>query len=75
MSMKLFEIWCEGHQATGDSSDAGHLGWMVGEDFKDACKNFASIDPAFKRYFDPEHMTYWGCKLFDNEGDARKSFG
>jgi hypothetical protein len=25
--------------------------------------------------FNPEALTYWGCKLFDNEADARKGFG
>jgi hypothetical protein len=25
--------------------------------------------------YDPSHLTVWGCRLFDNEVDARKSFG
>lgn len=25
--------------------------------------------------YDPLRLTYWGCRLFNNETDARKSFG
>lgn len=70
--MKLFEIWCEGHQATGK---ADLIGYMMAYDFKQACEIYAKLVPSFKKHFDPESMTYWGCKLFDNEKDARKSFG
>lgn len=26
-------------------------------------------------YYDREKLTYWACRLFDNETDARKSYG
>jgi hypothetical protein len=32
------------------------------------------IDPDRWDY-DPDSCSYWGCKLFDNETDARKTYG
>ena len=43
--------------------------------FKEACDNFAIKDANFKRYYNNSDLTYWGCKLFDNEVDARVNFG
>lgn len=73
--MKQFEIWSEGYAATGEAGPATFHGIYGGLDFKDACTNYAKLDKAFARYFNPDRMTYWGCSLFDNEVDARKSFG
>jgi hypothetical protein len=67
--MKEYEIWSEGFAATGESAKANFIGSIWGETFIDACKNsglkLSSYDPPI----------YWGCRLFDNEADARKSFG
>jgi len=44
-------------------------------------QNFAEACAVWNRekghpgYFDPERLTYWGCRFFDNEHNARKSFG
>lgn len=73
--MKEFDIWSEGYVATGQSSGATLLGYAKGEDFVQACVNLAKQDREFASYFDKDRMTYWGCRLFDNSSDARKSFG
>ena len=73
--MKTWEIWSEGYVATGNSAGAYFHGTAKGSTFKQACKNFAKTDKEFKKYFDPKTMDFWGCRLFDNAGDARKSFG
>lgn len=73
--MKDYDIWCEGYVATGGSSGANLLGHCVGKDLKDACKNLAKKDKEFAIYFDEERMTFWGCRIYDNGADARKSFG
>jgi hypothetical protein len=73
--MKYFDIWAEGYLTNGGFGGAIHLGKCCGETFKQACENKAKIDKDFKKYFNSETMTYWGCKLFDNESDARKTFG
>lgn len=70
-----FEIWSEGFAATGESGPARFHGTSIGIDFKDSCIKFSLANPKFLEYFDSSRMTYWGCELFDNEIEARKSFG
>ena len=69
--MKEYEIWSEGYAATGESAPAHLHGKQEAESFFEACLIF------FKGsyLFNVDRMTYWGCRLFDNETDARKSFG
>ena len=72
--MKTFQIWSEGYQATGNSSEAIYHGSASGENFPEAC------DILFKgttneQYYDRDKLTYWGCRLFDNEQEARRAFG
>lgn len=73
--MKKFQIWSEGFETNGNSAQACFHGEGKGETFREACENFADMHPEFAKYFNPHHMAYWGCALFDNEEDARKSFG
>jgi hypothetical protein len=44
---------------------------------KISIRSFAPTIPINAVYLqdNQENMTYWGCRLFDNEADARKSFG
>ena len=70
-----FEIWQEGYRATGDQAPASKAGEAEGDNFKAACEEFAHANPEWAKYFDSARMTHWGCRLFDNEADARKSFG
>lgn len=64
--MKQYEVWMESHSATGDSSEA--------KTFAEACAVW-NREKGHPGYFDPERLTYWGCRFFDNEHNARKSFG
>jgi hypothetical protein len=73
--MNNYEIWSEGYRATGESSGACFHSMSTGETFKEAVDAYAEKDEEFKKYYDRETMTYWGCNLFDNERDARKTFG
>jgi hypothetical protein len=75
--MKLFEIWMEGYKITGDESQARLLDKIEAETFEDAVEKYAykydnNVD--FDRYGKKRHAI-WGCELFDNSVDARKSFG
>jgi hypothetical protein len=72
---KIFEVWSEGYRATGERGEAFYHGSASGESFKEACIELAARKPAFSTYFDRDALTHWGCKLFDNEADARRSFG
>lgn len=67
--MDKFEIWAEGYNATGNSAPARFMGYRYGNSLIEACTSLFEGDPLYK------NNRYWGCKLFDNEKDARRSFG
>ena len=72
--MNKFEIWIEGYAATGESGIAQKFGEAEGKDLADAVRNFfKGRDDA--KYLNKSYTTYWGCRIFDNEADARKVFG
>jgi hypothetical protein len=73
--IKFFDIWSEGYMITGGGGTAHFHGTEKGTTFQEACNTFARFDPEFERYYDSVRMAYWGCKLYDNASDARKSFG
>ena len=73
--MKTFEIWAEGYAATGENGPALRLGVVQAENFRDACRVLVQQKPDLKPWFNFATLTFWGCRLFDNEADARKSFG
>jgi hypothetical protein len=70
-----FQIWSEGYSATGQSSGAINFGSESGKTFQEACDKFFAKDPRHRGYYNSESLTYWACKLYDNESDARRSFG
>jgi hypothetical protein len=70
--MKTFDIWSEGFVTNGERGGAQKMREAApGEDFKDACKRAFAGD----HYYDADHNTYWGCRLFDNQVEAIRSFG
>lgn len=89
--LKEYEVWMEGHIATGDRSNAHLWGKAKARNFAEACHKVAcanylknikkdEVDPKMQyglgRWdYDPASLTYWGCNLFDNEKDARRAFG
>ena len=69
---KEYEIWSEGYQTTGDSGTACFHGKVIASSFKEACiKHFGLSN----HLFDEDNLSFWGCRLYDNEQEARKSFG
>lgn len=75
--VKQYEIWSEGFADSRELHQAYLFGCGEGETFREACINFMNADKQHKelRYFNVKDLTFWGCRLFDNEADARKSFG
>lgn len=71
--MKSFEIWIEGYQVSGGSSRASRIGEACGETFEDAV--MAHYMANHSSYFDYEELTYWGCRHYETEEEARRSFG
>lgn len=68
-------IWSEGYIVSGNSSGAHFWGSAKGASFKDACDQLAATNKDFAEYYNPIKLTFWGCRLYDKEKDARKSFG
>lgn len=74
-SAMKFEVWSEGYITSGERDGATFHGVWDGETFADACQAWADTTTDPRKYFDRERLTYWGCRLFDNETDARKGYG
>lgn len=87
--MKEFEIWAEGYAITGNHSGANFIGKGMGNTFDEAVGNYMKNNPnsginlnTRSRYTSKEayenrdsNWNTWACNLYDNEVDARKSFG
>lgn len=74
MKTKLFHIWSEGYSMNNEHGPAQYICSVYAKTFKEACIT------AFKKgllgeSFNEERLTTWGCRLYDNERDARKRFG
>ena len=79
-----YDIWTEGFQGSGDRGYAHPLAFGVeAPSFIEAVQKWWD---ALKSVSNPKKLygeitikngtaSIWGCKLFDNEQDARKSFG
>jgi len=67
-------LWIEGFAATGQSGVAQCLGTYPGT-LHDAIKAWVAKDLIREESMNWDRMTFWGCRFFDNELDARKSFG
>ena len=83
MELKQYDIWAEGfldQGMEGVPEKASYVGKEYGINFADACERYYrkhSTPEDFNKYFfitDDGIPCYW-VRLFDNEIDARKSFG
>jgi len=68
---RMFDVWSEGYSITGNKSGAMFHGQFDADSFRDACVKCFNDD----KNFDADKLTYWGCGLYDNEKDARRTFG
>ena len=74
--MKKYEVWMEGYSVQGNDAGAELISVVTADTFKEACTlAWTDNDGNVKSSFDPERLTFWGCRLFDNENEARKNFG
>ena len=76
-----YEVWSEGYAITGNYSEACFEGMSYGETFDEAVIKLLSHrldkdkeEPDGYRRYDGR-LCVWGCRIFDNETDARKAFG
>ena len=70
-----FDIWSEGFLVTGMEGSPTTAFCLCenveANSFKEACDKALNKDPDYNS----EKLAYWGCRLFDNEEQARESFG
>jgi hypothetical protein len=69
----LSEVWCEGDPLRDFT--AAHLGYGKGKTVEEVCKDLANNSSYFEEHYDPDYLTYKGCKLYTNEIEARESCG
>lgn len=79
--MKEYEVWIEGYVATGESEKAYCYGTVKANSFEEACIKLIG-DQLAKDENEPDgygrhggKLNVWARRCFDNEADARKSFG
>ena len=70
----LYSIWMEGFATIESNGHAMHLGDYEASSFSEACQLAANDYPNYG-YYNSHTNCIWGCRLFDNEIDARRSFG
>lgn len=77
--MKEYEIWSEGFACSGDRGNATFHGKQNADSFEEACDIFFNGNELYRGLLAGDRKTkiraFWGCRLFDNEIDAKKSFG
>lgn len=69
-----FQVWMEGFHVMEGRGKAEFLGTYEGETFQEACQKATDAHPGLGNY-NKEENSIWGCRLYDNEIDARKNYG
>lgn len=76
--MTVYELWMQGYLVTGMEGipqTAVFLGRYEADTFIEACRKY-QVEKHDSYYRDDgENASSWGCRIFDNEHDARKIFG
>jgi len=74
---RSWEVWTEGYRDTGKQESAVYHGRYCGVTFEDALVRFKdSLDSKkTRRLVNIRKGTFWGCRFFNNEIDAREAFG
>lgn len=74
---KTIDLWTEGYHVQEGLCPARFCGTFECDTLKEAIIMYKETltDPYSISCIDVEDESFWGCKFFDNEADARKSFG
>lgn len=77
-----FQLWMEGYAATGERGTAQRLtidgqDEFEGDTFMDAYIAYTHLNwpKELPSYVHLDDTVIWGCRIYDNEADARKTFG
>jgi hypothetical protein len=73
----MMNLWIEGFRASGESSNARFLGCYEAQNVLMAADQWVAALPERRlNYRITDGVPYyWGCRMFDNEADASKTFG
>ena len=72
----MYTVWIEGYAATGEQGTARFVGRVDADSFEEAVAKLHH--PGWGNYtpgHDGKPPTFWGCRLFNSEAEARRSFG
>lgn len=75
-NLRDIDLWIGLPIYTGDNSNAAlYLGTYKARNLPDAVQQWVAENPQKREcYVDILHLTYWHCKFYDNEADARQYF-
>ncbi len=78
--MKSYELWMEGYVINGNRGTAQFLGCYTASSFRNAVLIYFDLEYLEKDeletdMIDIDTLSYWGCRIFDSEQEARKTFG
>jgi len=73
--MKAISVWMEGYWATGCRASTLFCGTFKANNLREACQKWVDQEEGREEYYDAKNNTYWGCRFFDNETEARKIYG
>ena len=74
---RSISLWVEGFAVTGQRENASMIGTFEAKDLDDAVKQYMEHHKDYVDWdrFGRGRHAIWACEIFDNEKDARKSFG
>lgn len=70
-----FEVWVEGYMATCEHGFAKKVGKVYAESFVAACLQLWTPDWGELSYDSTGRPTFWNCRLYETEAEARVSYG
>lgn len=76
----MITLWVEGYAATGEHGTAKCLGTWPGDTYEEAVLNWKKAEWSSSEWgsfgrSSGGRYDVWGCRIYDNEADARKAFG
>jgi hypothetical protein len=59
-----YNIWSEGYSATGEKGGEFYHGSVEANSLREACHLLFSKGLKHSYFYNPERLTYWGCRLY-----------
>ena len=73
---RYIQVWMEGYVDGDQKESARFLGsYNIDGIFRTAVVQALIDNDMSRKYLDWDNLTWWGCRLFNNESDARRLAG